>query len=191
MSLKEICMKKVSILLLIGLFTLDLFAKDIAGLSIPDSIQAGGETIALNGAGIRSKFFLKVYVGSLYVKDKGNNPEVIIKADEPMAIRLDFLMDVDAPKILDAWNEGFENSSGGNLDALKDRIAEFNTCFSQDSVKGTRYDIVYVPNTGLSVMVNGVEKALIPGFDFKRAVFGIWLGDKPADKDLKKGMLKN
>jgi hypothetical protein len=98
---------------------------------------------------------------------------------------------VSADKILDAWNEGFENSSGSSLSALKDRIEKFNKCFAEDSKKGTRYDIVYVPGDGLAVSVNGSEKARLQGHDFKKAVFGIWLGEKPADKDLKKGMLKN
>ena len=36
---------------------------------------------------------------------------------------------------------------------------------------------------------NGVKKGTIEGLDFKKALFGIWLGNKPADDDLKDGML--
>ena len=184
-------MKKTILVLVLCLCAGSLFSREVADLTIPEALQASGESLVLNGAGIRSKLFFKVYVGSLYLKNKSSNAAAVVAADEAMAIRLDFLMDVSADKILDAWNEGFENSAGASLGALKDRIEKFNKCFAEDSKKGTRYDIVYVPGDGVAVSVNGSEKARLSGLEFKKAVFGIWLGDKPADKDLKKGMLKN
>ena len=44
-------------------------------------------------------------------------------------------------------------------------------------------------NEGVVVYKNGVKKGSIDGQDFKKALFGIWLCDKPADKDLKDEML--
>jgi len=39
-------------------------------------------------------------------------------------------------------------------------------------------------------LIESVEKATIGGgMPFKEAIIGIWLCDKPADKNLKKGML--
>ena len=46
-----------------------------------------------------------------------------------------------------------------------------------------------VPNEGVVVYKNGAKKGTIEGYDFKRALFGIWLCDKPADADLKSAML--
>lgn len=56
---------------------------------------------------------------------------------------------------------------------------------------GDVYDLAYTPYTGLSVILKGQTIGTIPGIEFKRAVFGIWLGEKPADKGLKNGMLGN
>ena len=36
----------------------------------PTSIKVGGSELVLNGAGLRSKLFIKVYVGALYVGQK-------------------------------------------------------------------------------------------------------------------------
>jgi hypothetical protein len=36
---------------------------------------------------------------------------------------------------------------------------------------------------------NGKMLGTIEGLEFKKALFGIWLGNNPADKDLKAGML--
>ena len=47
-----------------------------------------------------------------------------------------------------------------------------------------------MPDTGTRITVNGQPKgASIPGEDFYAAVLRIWLGDKPVDADLKKGLL--
>ncbi|WP_461834636.1 chalcone isomerase family protein [Desulfothermus sp.] len=43
---------------------------EIAGVNLPDSLPAGKESLVLNGAGIRKKLFLKLYVAGLYVKKK-------------------------------------------------------------------------------------------------------------------------
>ena len=42
---------------------------------------------------------------------------------------------------------------------------------------------------GVIVNKNGKLLTTIRGLEFKKALFGIWLGEKPADKNLKKGML--
>ncbi|HLU85349.1 MAG TPA: chalcone isomerase family protein, partial [Vicingaceae bacterium] len=55
--------------------------------------------------------------------------------------------------------------------------------------KGDIYDIFYVPNKATLVVKNGKLMAKIEGLDFKKALFGIWLCDKPADKNLKDDLL--
>ena len=40
------------------------------------------------------------------------------------------------------------------------------------------------------VYKNGKEVGVVEGLDFKKALFAIWLGEDPADDDLKEAMLK-
>ena len=42
---------------------------------------------------------------------------------------------------------------------------------------------------GTKVALNGEARGMIPGVAFNNALTRIWLGDKPAEKDLKKAML--
>jgi hypothetical protein len=49
--------------------------------------------------------------------------------------------------------------------------------------------IDYLPGSGTRITVNGAAKGTIAGEDFNRALLRIWLGDNPADSDLKKGLL--
>ena len=47
----------------------------------------------------------------------------------------------------------------------------------------------YLPNSGTQISVNGTARGTIAGADFNQALLRIWLGNKPAQDDLKKEML--
>lgn len=165
-------------------------AKQVGKVSLPDSLMAGKDELILNGAGFRKKLFIKVYAAGLYLKEKQTDPQQIMDAEAPMAIRMHFVYsEVSSKKLVDAWNEGFVNGTGGNIAPIKTEIDTFNAFFSQEAQKNDIYDIIYIPDQGVSVYIKGELKGTIKGLDFKRAVFSIWLGEKPADSKLKRKML--
>lgn len=166
------------------------YAKEIGGASLPDSLKAGEDQLLLNGAGLRKKLFIKVYAGGLYLKQKMTDPQGIIDADDPMAIRMHFIYDgVSSKKLTDGWNEGFNNATNGNTAPIKTEIDQFNGFFSEKAKKNDIYDIIYIPDQGASVYMKGKLKGTVKGLTFKKTLFSIWLGEKPADAKLKKGML--
>ena len=180
-------LKVISLVLTI---TAPLTAKDIGGVNLPDVLPAGKETLILNGAGLRKKMFIKVYAGGLYTRKKESDARKIIDVDEPMAIRLSFIYDgVSHNNLIGAWNDGFANATGGNLSPIKERVDRFEAFFTEAARKGDIYDFIYTPAEGASIYINGKLKGTISGIDFKRALFAIWLGEKPADHSLKQGML--
>ena len=165
-------------------------AKQIGDVSLPDSMMAGMDELLLNGAGFRKKLFIKVYAAGLYLKEKQTDPQIIMDSDKPMAIRMHFVYsEVSSKKLVDAWNEGFVNGTGGKIAPIKTEIDTFNACFSQEAKKSDIYDIIYIPEQGVSVYIKGELKGTIKGLDFKKAVFSIWLGEKPADSKLKRQLL--
>jgi len=184
-------MKKILFALLTLLFIFPLSpatAKEIGGVNLPDTLTAGNENLLLNGAGLRTKFFIKVYAGALYLKAKNSDAAAIINEDAPMAIRMQFIHDgVAAEKLITAWNEGFANA--GNADSIKTEIATFNSWFTAEAKKGDVYDMIYTPGQGVRLYIKEKLMGTIAGPEFKKALFGIWLGEKPADDSLKKGML--
>jgi hypothetical protein len=166
------------------------YAKEVGGINIPESLAAGSDTLVLNGAGIRTNFFIKVYVGGLFLKQKSGDANAIINADEPMTIRLHILSKlITSEKMKDAVLEGFQNSTNGNTAPFKDKIDMFISVFKDDIKKNDIYDMIYTPAEGVNVYKNKELKTTTKGLDFKKALFGIWLCNKPADKDLKKAML--
>ena len=71
-------MKKIVLTLILTgfIFSVPTFAKtEIGGVTLPDTIKVGDETLVLNGGGIREKFCLDMYVGGLYLSQKETIPK--------------------------------------------------------------------------------------------------------------------
>lgn len=186
-------MRYVITILLCSLFVpASLMARDIAGVDVPGQVtlEATDTPLQLNGAGIRKKLFVKVYVGSLYLTEKTTDASQAIRMGGPKRIAMNFLYkEIDAEKMTGGWIEGFENNNPpADLEKLKGRLADFNRLFGT-SRKGDVIDVDWVPGKGTQVAMNGEVKGTIPGEDFYQAVMKIWLGKKPADSDLKDAML--
>lgn len=184
-------MKKI-IFLLVTVFSLSLghAQTEIGGATLPNNLEYGSEELVLNGAGVREKFWMDMYAGGLYLQSKSSNANEIMKADKPMAIRLHIVSKmITSKRMIDAVNEGFENATNGNTAPISSEIAKFKSFFDEQINKEDIFDIVYLPENGVTVYKNGNESGNIKGMKFKTALFGIWLSDDPADEDLKKGML--
>lgn len=179
------------LMLSVGL-SCNLQAKELAGVSVEDTIiAANGETLVLNGMGLREKLWIDVYVGSLYLGKKANNVAEVLSQPGALRIQMNFIYkEVDSKKLIKAWKDGFEkNQSQQKLSDLADRIPVFYSYFEQNAVKDDLYVIDYIPDVGSSVFKNNTLLGTIEGEDFKNALVEIWLGNSPADNNLKKGML--
>lgn len=162
----------------------------IAGIELADSYQIGEHSLLLNGAGIRSKLFVKVYVGALYLGEPSSSSTAILATEGAKSMQMTVLYKaVEAEKITNGWNDGFEaNLDDSELQTLKDRLRTFNALFP-DLHKGDRVHMDYSPDTGTRVSVNDEQLGIIEGADFFVALLKVWIGDQPADKNLKKGLL--
>jgi hypothetical protein len=166
------------------------YAKEIGGVIMPETLAAGSDTLLLNGAGVRSKFFVKAYVCGLYLKNKSGDANAIINADEPMALRINIISKyISSDMMEEITREGFHNSTNGNTAPFKDKIDLFVATFSDNIRNKDVYDIIYLPAEGLKVYKNKVLKTTTKDLEFKKVLFGIWLGNKPADRSLKNVML--
>ena len=163
----------------------------VSGVTMPGTLKVGNNNLVLNGAGIRVKLFMDIYVAGLYVTNKSNNGDAIAKANEPAAVKLQITSSlVTSDRMKEAILEGFKKSTGGNTAPLQAKIDKFVKVFSLEPiVKGNVFDITYTPTGGVQIAKNGKLLETIEGMDFKTALWGIWLGNDPADKGLKAGML--
>ena len=165
-------------------------AKEVAGVTLPETITLGSKPLVLNGAGIRSKFFIKVYVGALYLPARTRDAEAILRGTGPVAMHMHFVhSEVSKEKLVDAWNDRFD----ANLDAaararLGARIERFNGLF-RTVRKGDVIRLDYLPGAGTTVSINNETRGVIEGEDFRQAWLRIWLGMEPAGGGLKQELL--
>jgi hypothetical protein len=165
-------------------------ARECDGVSFPEQIQAHGETLTLNGLGLRKAtiFGIKVYVGALYVPHITADANAILTSREPVEIELRFVFRVTAGQLRNAWQEGFEKSAPGELPQLQSRIAQLNGWMT--AVKsGQRMTFLRIPGVGIQYALDGAVQGTIPGDDFAKAFLAIWLGASPPSAELRAGLL--
>jgi Chalcone isomerase-like len=187
-------MKKLVTLFLLTLLlhTQSFSQVKIKDVDVPTEFKVETSTLVLNGAGLRNKFFIDVYVGALYLPKKSTNAQAIIAADQPFSVRLQIISTaVTMERMAEAIREGFDRSLLGNTTKLRDQIDEIVAIFLYEPVKvGDYFDIWYVPGKGVMASKNKKKYAiLIPGLAFKKALLGIWLCPIPVDNNLKNKML--
>ncbi|MBD3657438.1 MULTISPECIES: chalcone isomerase family protein [Marinobacter] len=180
----------IASLFLTAVLATPVSARTVEGVDLPETFTAPQAELKLNGAGTRSKWFMDLYVGSLYVPQASSDAASIINADEPQAITLHIISGmITSDKMISATMEGFEKSSGGDLSAIKGEVEQFLAVFSEEIREGDVFDLVYAPGEGVRVLKNGELRDTVGNLAFKKALFGIWLSDKPAQQDLKEKML--
>ncbi len=166
-------------------------AESIRGVNMPSSINVDGQTLVLNGAGTREKYFLHLYVGGLYLTKKSSNGQAIASADEPMAIRMGIISSmITGERMADATKEGFDSTAGHHVGSIKPQIDQLLDAFRKGINKGDMYELAYIPGKGTEIRKNGNLDVTIPGLAFKQYLFAIWIGDdSTVNSSLKQAML--
>jgi hypothetical protein len=165
-------------------------AGECDGVSFPQRIQAHGQTLTLNGLGLRKATFLriKVYVGALYVAHPTADANAIVNSKDPVEIDIAFVFHATAGQLRDAWEEGFKRSAPDKLAQLQGRITELENRMTGVS-SGERVSFLRIPGVGVQFSRNGVVQGTIRGDDFGTAFLGIWLGPLPPNPELRSGLL--
>jgi long-chain acyl-CoA synthetase len=168
-----------------------LHAAEVAGIKVDDSLRIGGSDLLLNGAGVRSKLFIKVYVGALYVGQKATTPAAIYDSPQPRRMVMRMLRDVDAETLASAMDEGLrDNHSPAELADMKapaEQLAGIMKAIGK-AREGDTIAIDFLAD-GVTVGLNGEVRGKVAGPGFAKALLKVWLGEKPADASLKKALL--
>ena len=185
-------MRKAILSLATALFllvsTLTVSAGTLNGVTMPETIQARGVPLVLNGMAVRTRTGFKIYVAGLYLQQKSSDADGIIRSDSPKRIVLQFTHETSKNQMVEAFNHGFDNSEPGARDALKQQVDHF--LGQLDGVhSGDQMVLTYFPGTGTVFLMNGGEKITIPGLPFAQLLFSVWLGPTPTAPEVKKSLL--
>ncbi len=186
-------MKPLLFALLLGLTSVTQAATVIAGMRFEDKASLGDAELQLNGAGLRSRFFVNVYAVGLYLPEKKRSAGEALAATGAKRLQMRLLRDLPATQFADALLEAFrKNHEGAELDPLKPRLEELkaNVLLVNIAHKGDVIDIDWLPNQGTRLAMNGKTLGKdIAGEDFYRALMKAWLGAKPVQDTLKDALL--
>jgi hypothetical protein len=186
-------MKNWLLALVLSVSTAAAGAVEVHGVAFPDKAKVGDSEVALNGAGVRARFFFKVYAAGLYLPAKKGSTEEVLAEKGAKHLHIVTLMDLTAPQFADALVEGLhKNLSEAELAPLQARIEQFRSAILalKSAPKGAAIDIDWLPGTGTRLSFNGEKRGEdIAGEDFYRALLRIWLGDHPAESGLKEALL--
>lgn len=184
---------KALIVLLCGLGIGLASAAEVAGVKLEDKARVGGTELLLNGAGLRTKVFFKVYVIGFYLPAKAATGEAVLAQKGVRRVHIALVRDVGAEDFSDALMDGLKNnSSEAEFAALKARADQLKAAMvAAGEVKtGAVVHLDFLPEAGTRLTIAGKQQgADISGEDFYNALLRIWIGDKPAQGNLKEALL--
>ena len=184
-------MKKI----ILFLFILSTFSytKTIHGVILEDKIKICNQKLLLNGAGIRNKFFITVYVGSLYVVKPTSNARSIINSNTLKSMHLNIVSGLINRRLLkNALKSELKNFSNKNeMNQLQREIDIFLSTFSEEIIKGDKFVFNIIPGIGVKIYKNNKLIKVLPGEQFSKRLIELWIGDTPVDSKLKKSILGN
>lgn len=184
---------RAALLVLLATCAIPSLADDVAGVTLAPSVQVSGATLMLNGAGLRKRLFFKVYVAGLYVARTSAQAAELISEPGPKRVAIHMLRDVGADTFTGALREGIEkNHSAAETAALEPRVEALAAVMKEvgETKDGMNISLDWIPGSGTVIVVDGTARGKpIAGEDFYQALLRIWIGEHPAQDDLKKALL--
>lgn len=153
-------------------------AATLAGVTFPNTVDVGGHTLVLNGLGLRTKWFFKIYVGGLYLPHKTGSPAAILHSNEPREMLSHFLWGVSKHDVCTAWKDGLKDNVPNASHEVHRNFTKLCS-WMERLPKGGSMRLTYLPGRGTRVEVNGTLKGTLPGKATADAILSVWIGPDP------------
>ena len=185
----------VSSLLAALLLAVGVQAAELEGVQLEERAQVDGQALELNGIGLRTRYFFKVYVAGLYLPQKVSSAQTAIEGPGPKRIVLVMLRDASAEQFCESTGLGLErNHTEAELEKIQPQIDELFAKIRTigEAKKGMRIVLDYSPSAASTMLyIDGRgQGAPMRGAEFFRALLRIWLGERPAEDELKRVLLR-
>lgn len=165
----------------------------IAGVRFEPQVQLGGQSLVLNGTGLRAVAWFKGYAAALYLPQRSEQVAQVVASPGAKRLQMRLLVDVPVEEFVKAFHKGVERNAPADQQAgLLARMARFDALLRPLGTvkKGDTVNLDLLPGRGMQFWHNGrLLGPAIEGDDFYAALLLIFLGDKPVDDALKAGLL--
>lgn len=165
----------------------------VAGVKYAPTARVGAAELALNGAGVRSKYFFSVYTIALYLPARSDATATIMNEAGPKRMEIVMLRAMTGEQFADALVKAMrKNHNDEEMARIQARLDRFSTTLLglKKAEAGTRIFMDWEPDVGTVLTINGQRVGEpVPGDDFYQGLLRIWIGDRPTQDDLKAMLL--
>ena len=171
------------------------YAAELEGVGLEDRVQVDGQRLQLNGIALRTRMvFFKVYVAGLYLAERVSTAPAALQAKGAKRINLVMVREAEADQFVESILTGLRrNHSEAEMERLRTQTDELMAMIRKAGVARVGMSIVldYAPSQdGTTLFIDGKPAGKpMAGEEFFRSLMRIWLGENPAQEDLKKALL--
>ncbi len=166
-------------------------AASISGQSLPDTYPLAGQTLVLNGLGIRTLtiFNVKVYVAGLYLAQKSRDARAILASPGPKVVLMRFLHAASKSDVEKQYREGEAKNCGHGECAPSDKD-DFERLIAASPGAAVGDTLTYLcTQRGMRVLFNNKQIGDFANPDLAIRILAGFIGDKPPSDDLKEHLL--
>jgi hypothetical protein len=169
-------------------------AASLEGQVFDDTAVLADRTLRLNGLGLRGVAWIKAFVAGLYLPAPTRDAAQVLSMPGPKRLRLKIMLEAPSSELTKSLTsriarhepEGVKAQIGSRLERLASQIDGLGELKVGDTV-----DLDFQPDLGTVLRFN--DRAVgqpVAGDDLYRAVLKIFVGEHPADKRMKEGLLR-
>lgn len=163
-------------------------ATNVAGMTFDDTLNVAGQTLVLNGTGVRTRLLSKVYAMGLHVSQRANDAGTLQNHAGSERIRIVTLRDLSAEQFVEGLKK---NHTAEALAALEPALGAFRKGMLEIKDAPANTEVLIESWNGITrLTVAGKRRGEdIADERFFPALLHIWIGDVPADAKLKQNLL--
>ena len=141
-------MKNFLLFIVVLLLGIGIQAAEYKDVTLPDEVTVDGVKKVLNGMAMREVFkfgfYVKIYVGGLYLKEKSSDADAILASPETKQIIIEHTRSIGASDMLEGW--------AGTKKGCVEKCEEWDAAYKEFAKyigavkKGTRYTFTFYPD---------------------------------------------
>jgi hypothetical protein len=165
-------------------------AAELDGVQLPDTIEAGGRTLRLNGFGRRTYSILgiHIYIASLYLEQPSTDAAAIIRSPETKLLIVRFERSISADDARKAWRNGLANNCQPPCHLDPEDVERFLASVPA-AQEGDVFSLLFTRG-GATVTQSGRQLGVVSKPQFAEAMLATFLGPRPAAPQLKQDLLR-
>jgi hypothetical protein len=184
-----------SIFILTSFFSIQAHSARVIGLKFADSIELGPKKLTLNGIGLRKAevalgLKVNVYAAALYLENKSQNAEDIIKNPSPKIVKLGYARSVGKEKARETWTTNFEKLCLGPQNPCSKEKSAFTDQFlpAIGDMEEDQFQEFIIDGTTLTISAPKKSKVTIENTNLGIFLLRVWL-QNPPNPEVSEGLL--